>query len=738
MMCPQCRKRIPGGTTFCQECGANLANVSRQRHGNGVESDGNISTRVQTSVREADCSLGDLPTRRVQDRDEGAKASDLSGTPLANRYAVIEEIGRGAFGVVYKAQDTRLERMVAVKRLHPDPLNGRQDDHTIERFAREAKSIAKLNHRNIVHVYDYARDTEGLYIAMEYADGPTLRDYLKEKGPLPVAEAIRIVRGIGHGLSVAHKHNLVHRDIKPANILLAHDGDELTPKIVDFGLARDGNYPSGSIEGYGLGTPYYMAPEQWKNARGVNHTADIYALGKTFYELLTGNVPDHVDPEALPPPPQLSEIVLKSIKSRPEDRYFSVDEFLNALDALHLGPSATVAPAAVTTAANACPNCGSGNPESVKFCECCGGGLTHICPECGHAASIFKEFCGSCGTDIKGFGQAEKGLALIERSMAAKHWRRVAKIHASIREDLSLPGERGRKLLSKIDRLTKEAAKQTERCREILRRLDEVKTSSNHLQEALDLMAEYQCLDPISAANTQIHILADDLKKRKNRKDFYIALAESARLSKAYRWEEALARLQAYRTRYPDGIWHEQAENQMKRAQASLNTIARHLSAAKSARDEQAWAQVVSETERALSLAPSNDQARQLETEARRILKRIEQMQRRASNLSDAGTYEPAIDILQEIMALTTENRAECQSRIRDLRSRIRARDAGQPSRHDPPTARHGSSGGPVSGNESDPAPIGPVERQRTRISASDAPRRKTGWFGSRIRDLLG
>lgn len=334
MNCPKCGKEIPDGSKFCLECGSNISAVSRQSA--DELSIGGMQT-IAGGPTSGDLSLSDQKTI-IQ---PGSLQNGFgSGDSFAERYELLEELGRGGFAVVWKAQDKKLGRTVAIKKLHPEC-----DGMAVSRFKREAQSIAQLNHRNVVGVYDVGQDGDDIYLVMELVEGGTLRDLLKQKGKLSLEQALPLFKGIAQGLAYAHRKNLVHRDIKPANILLQRDGssaDHHVPKIVDFGLAQAGRDSELSMSGYGLGTPYYMPPEQRRDAKSVNHTADIYALGKVLYEMVTGEIPDNVDPSVIPPPPELSGIIFKCIKSKPEDRFFSVDDLLRELDGIHLTAKATV------------------------------------------------------------------------------------------------------------------------------------------------------------------------------------------------------------------------------------------------------------------------------------------------------------------------------------------------------------------------------------------------------------
>ena len=239
---------------------------------------------------------------------------------------ILERLGQGGMGVVYKARQRDLDRLVALKILPPDV--GR-DPAFAERFGREARALARLNHPNIVAVYDFGQRDGLYYFLMEYVEGVNLRQVLRN-GQLRPSEALQIVPQICEALQYAHNEGIVHRDIKPENILLDKKG---RVKIADFGLARLlGRTPADftlTASHQVMGTPHYMAPEQMEKPLTVDHRADIYSLGVVFYELLTGELPlGHFVPpsQKVQVDVRLDEVVLRALAREPERRYQQVSE----------------------------------------------------------------------------------------------------------------------------------------------------------------------------------------------------------------------------------------------------------------------------------------------------------------------------------------------------------------------------------------------------------------------------
>ena len=274
------------------------------------------------------------------------------------RYEILSELGHGAMGVVYKAIDPLIDRIVAIKTIKFDLSRDDSADFE-ERFYREAKSAGRLNHPNIVTIYDVGKSDNTAYIAMEFLEGQLLKDVLDVHTALSIDKIVDIAAQIAEGLAYAHKNGIVHRDIKPSNIMLV-DGD--TVRITDFGIARMST-SSKTIAGTVMGSPRYMAPEQVVG-KAIDGRSDLFSLGVVLYELLTGESPFDADninttmyrivnevpapPKTLNPrlPEVFDYIVAKALAKHPDERYQSGVEFARDLrnyKDLSINPSATAA-----------------------------------------------------------------------------------------------------------------------------------------------------------------------------------------------------------------------------------------------------------------------------------------------------------------------------------------------------------------------------------------------------------
>ncbi len=582
--CLTCGGEFEDRCKFCPECGAATGASAES----GAEGSGRKSSQQSAggSQNAADESMGDALTMAgsgkgssqqsavgSQNAADGLSMGDALTMPgsgekagdggrkseaLEERYELLEELGRGGFARVWKARDRKLGRLVAVKRLTPEGLSGPEGERTLERFRREAQAVASLNHRNIVGVYDRGEDAQGPYIVMELVGGGSLRGLLKERGRLELPEAVRTACAVARGLEHAHRKNLVHRDIKPANILLLKEGDELVPKIADFGLARAGTDTGVSLSGYGMGTPAYMPPEQRRDAKSVNHTADLYALGKTIYEMVTGLPPDDVDFDKLPP--ALAEIVKKCVKPDPVERYFSAAELLADLE--KAGAQKPEAGGQKPAGGSAvCPACGKGNAENVKFCVGCGAGLTLPCPECGADNPVHSPFCGACGTDAAGFGRFRDGVMQMEKFAKEKQWSRVLKEHGLLPAGVRMPGAKGRELVQRAARL-KDAADEAQVQRETLNKAVEDARAGGDWGEALRAARACRELDP---QDGRVATLVAELEARVEEEDWEAAASEAGRLEAEACLADAVEVLRTYAREHAEGQYASEAKAELTR-----------------------------------------------------------------------------------------------------------------------------------------------------------------------------
>ena len=267
----------------------------------------------------------------------------IKDTLLDNRYRILSKIGVGGMADVYKGEDTLLGRPVAIKILH---ANFASDDEFVSRFKREAQAAGKLNHPNIVNMYDVGYDQDMHYIIMEYVDGETLKEYITRHHRLSIDEAVKITISIGEGLEHAHAMGIVHCDIKPHNVIITNTG---RVKVTDFGIARAMNSTNTVMYTNSImGSAHYLSPEQ-ASGKSVDGNTDIYSLGVVLYEMLTGKVPfegdtpiavalKHVREKVIPPtrynpsiPPLLESVVLKALAKNTADRFESISEMMGDL-----------------------------------------------------------------------------------------------------------------------------------------------------------------------------------------------------------------------------------------------------------------------------------------------------------------------------------------------------------------------------------------------------------------------
>jgi tetratricopeptide (TPR) repeat protein/predicted Ser/Thr protein kinase len=313
MRCPRCRFDNPSETRFCGKCGAPLP---------PEEIAFSQTETVETPLKEL-----------------------TTGSTFARRYQVIEELGRGGMGRVYKALDSEIKDKVALKVLKPEIAS---DGETIARFRNELRLARRISHKNVCRMYDLNHEQGTQFITMEYVEGENLKSLMRRMGPFSVGKAASVARQVCEGLAEAHRLGVVHRDLKPQNIMIDNEGNV---RIMDFGIAR-------SLKGKGItdtrvmiGTPEYMSPEQVEGAE-VDGRADIYALGIILYELLTGKVPFEGDtalsvalkqktelprdPRGLNPqvPEAFSSLILRCLEKDKAKRYGNVEALISDLDTI--------------------------------------------------------------------------------------------------------------------------------------------------------------------------------------------------------------------------------------------------------------------------------------------------------------------------------------------------------------------------------------------------------------------
>lgn len=308
--CPKCQTEYPDTQRFCGECGTALLPPERP------------STGTATM---------------------GAPARKLGlGSLFAGRYQIIEELGKGGMGRLYRALDLRLQEEVALKIIKPEIAS---DEGTIERFSNELKLARKISHKNVGRMYELMEDDGVHYISMEYIAGQDLEGLIRQSGRLTVETAVSIARQVGEGLAEAHRLGVVHRDLKPNNILIDREGGA---KILDFGIARSLQAKGITVEGTIIGTLAYMSPEQVEG-KAVDTRSDIFAFGCVLYEMLTGKSAFgrktaaetiaailQEDPTPLSEsggdiPEDMQSIVRRCLEKDPESRFRAMDDVVSLL-----------------------------------------------------------------------------------------------------------------------------------------------------------------------------------------------------------------------------------------------------------------------------------------------------------------------------------------------------------------------------------------------------------------------
>jgi Tol biopolymer transport system component/serine/threonine protein kinase len=313
--CPKCQTDNPETLKFCGECGTQLP------------------------------SLGDI---KVTETLEMPKEELTTGSTFAGRYQIIEELGKGGMGRVYKAHDTKIREKIALKLIKPEIVKDRK---TIERFSNELKLARKIRHKNICQMFDLGEEKGTHFITMEYISGEDLKNMIRMSGRLALGTTISIAKQVCEGLAEAHKMGIIHRDLKPSNIMIDREGDV---RIMDFGIAHSLETKGMTGAGVMIGTPEYMSPEQVEG-KEIDQRSDVYSLGVILYELVNVQVPFEGDtpftvvikhksempknPKELNAqiPDDLNRMILKCLEKDKENRYRSAGEVRSEIESIEKG-----------------------------------------------------------------------------------------------------------------------------------------------------------------------------------------------------------------------------------------------------------------------------------------------------------------------------------------------------------------------------------------------------------------
>jgi serine/threonine-protein kinase len=360
--CPRCRAAFDVDSNYCGRCGADMHRASRLQRAAQTDEDaaGRAPTVVRTRMNEG-TQVGVVPiasqeTSAPRERRGSSGHDPWLGRVVDGRYRVIDIVGRGGMGVVYKVEHQRMGKIAAMKVLHRDLAGDRE---VIGRFQREAEAVSRLTHPNTVQVFDFGTAQGALYLVMEYVRGLDIGSLVDRDGPMSFERAALLFDQICAALAEAHELGVVHRDLKPENILVtrAHGGQDFA-KVLDFGLAKLAEREEiASVTGRGaiVGTPYYMSPEQIRGEDEVDARSDIYSLGALMYRVLTGHhvftasspvgvLTKHLTEAVIAPSerapeqaiaPEVDDVVMTALRKQQGERFQSAHELQERLAAVY-------------------------------------------------------------------------------------------------------------------------------------------------------------------------------------------------------------------------------------------------------------------------------------------------------------------------------------------------------------------------------------------------------------------
>ena len=526
---------------------------------------------------------GKPPTERIP-ATIVMSAAELERDPLIGMElggCLIEsKLGQGGMGAVYRARHVGLDIDVAVK-VVPHYLV-RRSPQFIDRFQREARAAARLDHPNIVKVHNVGQDHGLHFMVMEFVDGESLRERLEREEELDLETALSIFQQVLQALIASHGKGIIHRDLKPDNILLkevareegAREAKEAPPggteprktllvaKLADLGLAKvaDSESEGFTLSGVMLGTVDYMSPEQAEDAKSVDERADIYSLGCTLYSMLSGKKPfpgttmmqvmlKHVSepfPDILEvrpdAPKQINEMLQKMTAKQPADRYQSVAEVMDALGMATVGRTAefpSVAPETSAAETGAlCPNCGRPYESDAKWCSKCGRALFEECRRCGENVRAGAAFCIHCGSNLAEETSIVDGLDLARSLLKEKHvndaLESAERILASDPERVEAQTIRdeAQDLLDRVGELKNaaevaEEAGNFEDARRSLEKALELFPGDPELQEVLDGLPERARQSDLRTKLVEARLALEDQRPRTARPLYQAVLAET-------------------------------------------------------------------------------------------------------------------------------------------------------------------------------------------------------------------